>query len=98
LSDPEPGPQPFNGYLFKILKSQGKHAPGGKHDYVIKGNMTGGFALVGWPAEYGTSGVMTFIVNQDGRVYQKDLGQDTAKIVKHMQAYDPDPSWQLSPD
>jgi hypothetical protein len=92
------GPQPFHGYLFKILTRQGAHAPGGKYDYIINGNMIGGFAMVAWPAEYGTSGVMTFIVNQQGRVYQKDLGDKTAKIVKKMRAYDPDPSWQLSPD
>jgi hypothetical protein len=94
----EAGPQPFHGYLFRILTRQGQHAPGGKYNYVINGNMIGGFALVGWPAEYGTSGVMTFIVNQQGRVYQKDLGERTSKIVRKMHAYDPDPSWQLSPD
>ena len=92
------GPQPFHGYLFKILKRQGKHAPGGKYDYVINGNMIGGFALVAWPAQYGDSGIMTFIVNQQGRVYQKDLGERTAKIVKGMRAYDPDPSWRASED
>jgi hypothetical protein len=92
------GPEPFHGYLFKILTRQGGHAPGGKYDYIINGNMIGGFALVAWPAEYGESGVMTFIVNQQGRVYEKDLGTSTAKLVRKMQAYDPDPSWELSPD
>jgi hypothetical protein len=92
------GPQPFHGYLFRILTRQGKHAPGGKYDYVINGNMIAGFALVGWPAEYGESGVMTFIVNQQGRVYQQDLGEHTARIVNKMRAYDPDPSWHLSRD
>jgi hypothetical protein len=92
------GPEPFHGYFFKILTRQGSHAPGGKHDYIINGNMIAGFALVGWPAEYGDSGVMTFIVNQQGRVYQKDLGAGTTKTVQHMQAYDPDSSWRLSPD
>jgi hypothetical protein len=92
------GPQPFQGYLFKIMTRQGKHAPGGSYGYVINGNMIGGFALVAWPAEYGDSGVMTFIVNQQGRVYQKDLGENTAKVVKKMRAYDPDPSWQSSRD
>ncbi len=92
------GPRPFHGYYFKILKRQGKHAPGGKYDYVINGNMIAGFALVAWPAEYGESGVMTFIVNQQGRVYQKDLGPKTNKLVKKMKAYDPDPTWKLSPD
>jgi type II secretory pathway pseudopilin PulG len=91
-------PQPFDGYLFKILTRQGKHAPGGKYDYVINGNMIGGFALVAWPAEYGQSGIMTFIVNQQGRVYQKDLGPKTAKIAKKMTEYDPDDSWRVSSD
>jgi hypothetical protein len=98
LSPSDTGPQPFHGYLFKILKRQGSHAPGGKYDYIINGNMIGGFGLVGWPAEYGESGVMTFIVNQQGRVYQKDLGERTAKIVQGMRAYDPDPSWRISND
>ena len=92
------GPQPFHGYFFKILSRQGARAPGGKYDYIINGNMIVGFALVAWPAEYSTSGVMTFLVNQQGRVYQKDLGNKTANIVKDMRAYDPDPSWQISPD
>jgi len=89
---------PFHGYYFKILTRQGKHAPGGKHDYIVNGNMIGGFAMVAWPAEYGSSGVMTFIVNQQGRVYQKDLGPKTSKLAGTMKAYDPDPSWTLSPD
>jgi hypothetical protein len=92
------GPQPFHGYYFKILKRQGKHAPGGKYDYVINGNMIGGFALVASPADYGKSGVMTFIINQQGRVYQKDLGKKTSSIAKKMNAYDPDPTWSSSPD
>jgi len=91
-------PQPFHGYLFKILTRQGRHAPGGKFDYIINGNMILGFAMVAWPAEYGSSGVMTFIVNQQGRVYQKDLGEKTAKIVKDMRTYDPESSWRISPD
>ena len=92
------GPQPFHGYFFKILTRQDQHAPGGKHDYVINGNMIAGFAMVAWPAEYGDSGVMTFIVNQQGRVYQKDLKEGTAKIVQKMTAYDPGEDWQVSPD
>jgi hypothetical protein len=92
------GPQPFHGYYFKILTRQGKNAPGGKYDYVINGNMIGGFALVAWPAQYAQSGIMTFIVNQRGEVYQKDLGPNTANIARKMTAYDPDNSWQLSPD
>jgi hypothetical protein len=96
--NPGDEPQPFHGYLFKILTRQGKHAPGGKYDYVINGNMIGGFALVAWPAEYGQSGIMTFIVNQQGRVYQKDLGSQTAKTVGTMKPYDPDKTWTISPD
>jgi len=92
------GPKPFHGYLFKILTRQGKHALGGKYDYVINGNMIGGFALVAWPAEYGETGIMTFIVNQQGRVYQKDLGPQTAKTVGAMKAYDPNKTWTISPD
>jgi Protein of unknown function (DUF2950) len=95
---PQETPQPFHGYYFKILKSQGPNAPGGKYDYVINGNMIGGFALVAWPAGYGDSGVMTFIVNQQGKVYQKDLGPNTAAIAKAMTEYNPDKSWKLSPD
>jgi Protein of unknown function (DUF2950) len=95
---PGAGPQPFHGYLFKILTRQGKHAPGGKYDYVINGNMIGGFALVAWPAEYGNSGIMTFIVNQQGRVHQKDLGPNTSKTAQAMKAYDPDKTWSVSAD
>jgi hypothetical protein len=91
-------PQPFHGYLFKILTRQGKHAPGGKYDYVINGNMIGGFALVAWPAVYGESGIMTFVVNQQGRVYQKDLASKTAAVVEAMKQYNPDQSWTVSAD
>jgi Protein of unknown function (DUF2950) len=91
-------PKPYHGYYFKILKQQGKDAPGGKYNYVINGNMIGGFALVAWPAEYGRSGIMTFIVNQQGRVYQKDLGPRTAKLAGAMKRYNPDSTWQLSAD
>jgi hypothetical protein len=90
------GPRPFHGYYFKILTRQGQHAPGGKYNYVINGNMIGGFAMVAWPADHGESGVMSFIVNQQGRVYQKDLGPTTAKVARKMSEYDPDPSWKLS--
>jgi hypothetical protein len=89
-------PQPFHGYYFKILTRQGKHAPGGKYDYVINGNMIAGFAMVAWPAEYGDSGIMTFMVNQQGRVYQKDLGPNTTKTAQKMNDYDPDPTWKES--
>ena len=89
---------PYHGYYFKVLIRQGKHAPGGKYDFVTNGNMIGGLALIAWPAEYGDSGIMTFIVNQQGRVYQKNLGPKTTKLAGRMKAYDPDASWTLSPD
>jgi hypothetical protein len=90
--------QPFHGYFFKVLKRQGKNAPGGAYDYVINGNMIGGFAFVAWPAKYKDTGIMTFILNQQGKVYQKDLGPDTDSIAQKMQVYDPDPTWTISPD
>jgi len=89
---------PFHGYYFKILTRQGKHAPGGKYDYIINGNMIGGFALLAWPADYEESGVMTFIVNQQGRVYKKDLGPKTDKLARALTAYDPDETWSRSPN
>ncbi len=91
----EKGPRPFRGYYFRILKKQGKSAPGGKLNYVINGNMVAGHALVAYPARWGVSGVMTFIVNQRGRVYQKNLGAKTAEIVRKMKRYDPDLTWKL---
>jgi len=91
-------PQPFHGYFFKILTAQGKSAPGGKYSYLINGNMVGGFALVAWPAAYGDSGIMTFIVNQQGRVYQKDLGPKTAKTAAALKEYNPDQTWTISPN
>jgi hypothetical protein len=87
-------PTPYNGYFYKMLTRQGPHAPGGAYDYVINGNMIAGFAMVAYPAHYGSSGVMTFIVNQQGIVYQKDLGPNTMALVKAMARYDPDSSWQ----
>jgi hypothetical protein len=84
----------FHGYFFKILTAQGPHAPGGKYNYVVNGNMIAGFALVAFPDKWGNSGVMTFIVNQQGRVYQKNLGPDTLQLASSIAAYDPDPSWQ----
>jgi hypothetical protein len=86
-------PVPYHGYYYRILKAQGKNAPGGAYNYVINGNMIGGFAVVAYPAKYGNSGVMTFIVNHDGTVYQKNLGNNTAKIAKAMTKYDPDKTW-----
>jgi hypothetical protein len=84
---------PYHGYYFKILTGQGKHAPGGKFGYIINGRMIAGFALVAWPAEWGDAGVMTFVVNQQGKVHQKNLGSRTAKIAKAMTIYDPDNTW-----
>ncbi len=84
---------PYYGYYFKTLTAQGKNAPGGAMDYIVDGRMTRGFAIVAFPARYRVSGVTTFIVNQDGIVYQKDLGPETEKIASSMKAYDPDPSW-----
>jgi hypothetical protein len=91
----EKGLRPFNGYYFRILKKQGASAPGGKFNYVVNGNMVAGHALVAYPARWGVSGVMTFIVNQRGRVYQKNLGPQTTKIARTMEAYNPDLSWKL---
>jgi hypothetical protein len=86
---------PYHGYHVKILTSQGPHAPGGKYGYIINGNMIAGYALVAYPANWGKSGVMTFIINQQGRVYEKNLGAGSAKIAAAMTSYDPDPSWKL---
>ncbi|HEX9080081.1 MAG TPA: DUF2950 domain-containing protein [Desulfuromonadaceae bacterium] len=90
------GPRPFHGYFFRILTRQGPSAPGGKFNYVINGNMVGGYALVAYPARWGVSGVMTFIVNQRGRVYQKNLGPKTSEIARRMKAYNPDLTWKLA--
>lgn len=85
--------QPYHGYLYRILTAQGKDAPGGARNYVKNGRMTEGYALVAWPAKYDDTGVMTFIVNQDGIVYQKNLGPNTATAVRAISAYNPDASW-----
>jgi hypothetical protein len=90
-----PRRQPYHGYYFKILTRQGPHAPGGRYSYIINGNMIAGYALVAYPADYANSGVMTFIVNQQGRVYQKNLGPRTSVIVGAMLEYDPDPTWKF---
>ena len=86
-------PVPYHGYYFRLLKAQGKHAPGGAQSYLKDGRLIGGFAVVAWPAEYGNSGIKTFIVNQRDLVFEKDLGADTAKIASAMTEYDPDDSW-----
>lgn len=90
-------PQPFQGYRFKILTAQGSNAPGGAYSYVINGNMIAGFALVAYPANWGESGVMTFIVNQWGKVYQANLGDQSAEIAAAMTEFDPDSGWTLVP-
>jgi Protein of unknown function (DUF2950) len=88
------GHAPYHGYYYRILTKQGPHASGGAVDYVVKGKMIGGYGLVAYPAEYRNSGVMTFIVNHSGQVYQKDLGPDTANIAEKIASFDPDPSWK----
>jgi hypothetical protein len=90
----EGGPAPYHGYYFRILKAQGSDAPGGALNYVVKGKMIGGFALIAWPAEYGNSGVMTFLVNHAGTVYQKDLGIRTDFVAKRVALFDPDQTWK----
>jgi hypothetical protein len=89
---------PVGGYYWRILKGQGRCAPGGCHSYVINGNMIAGFALIGFPAEYHETGVMTFIVSNHGQVYEKDLGPQTADLVQRMQWFNPDASWQVVED
>jgi len=88
------GPVAYWGYYFRILTGQGKDAPDGAYDYLAKGQMIGGFALVAYPAQYGSSGVMTFMVNHDGVVYQKNLGPNTASIARSMKLFNPDSTWK----
>jgi hypothetical protein len=90
--------QAYHGYYYKILLAQGHAATDGARDYAVRGLMIGGFALVAWPAEYGISGIKTFIVNQDGVVYEKDLGPRTAALAKAMTRFNPEKSWQVSPE
>jgi len=94
VRNPNHKPQPFQGYYFRILKGQGANAPGGARSYIEDGKMTGGFAFLAYPAEYRSSGVMTFIVDQDGVVYEKDLGPHTAEIAKALTVYERDASWR----
>jgi hypothetical protein len=93
-----PGPHPYHGYVYRILTRQGPNAPGGKYDYIVNGNMIAGFALVACPSDYGTSGVMTFIISYHGKLYQKDLGSKTTETVRNMKEYNPDSSWTLVAD
>ncbi len=92
FADARPG-QPYHGYLYRILTAQGKDAPGGARSYMKNGHMTEGYALIAWPARYDDTGVMTFIVNQEGIVYQKNLGPRTDALARAVTAYNPDSSW-----
>jgi hypothetical protein len=96
--NPKAGPHPFHGYYFRILTKQGPAAPGGSMDYMSDGRLTGGFALVAYPARWDQSGVMTFIVNQDGKIFQCNLGANTVKIAREMTEYNPDTDWTLVAD
>jgi hypothetical protein len=91
---PAESPVPYYGYFYRILTEQGADAPGGAKNYLVDGKLTGGFALIAYPAEYRSSGVMTFIVNQDGVIYQQDLGDQTGALAPKMTAYNPDGSWE----
>ena len=87
---------PYHGYYYRILKGQGPAASGGERDYVLGERMIGGFALLAWPASYGNSGVMTFMVNQDGVVYQRNLGAKTAQQAANIKHFNPNPQWQVA--
>lgn len=87
------GPIPYHGYYYRILKRQGVSASGGAYDYLVKGKMVGGFALLAFPAQYGNSGIMTFMVNHDGTVFEKDLGPKTAKLARKIGSFAPDQTW-----
>ena len=89
-----PNLSPFHGYYFKILKGQGKHAEGGAYNYVVKGKMLLGFAIIAYPAQHGNSGVMSFMVNQEGVIYEKNLGRDTKRIAEAMKVFNPDKTWK----
>jgi hypothetical protein len=92
---PDPGkPTAYHGYLYRIITSQGKDAPGGAYEYMVGDKLLGGFAIVAWPASYGNSGVITFLVNHDGVVYEKDLGARTPGIAGTMSRFNPDATWR----
>jgi len=91
---PADKPSPYHGYYYRILTRQGGNAPGGKYDYIINGNMIAGFGLVAFPVQYGSSGIMTFVVNHQGKIYQKDLGGKTAEMVEKLKEYNPDSTWE----
>ncbi len=88
----------YYGYKFRVLKGQGGNVPGGSYDYVINGNMVAGFGLIAWPASYAESGLHTFVVNHNGRIYEADLGKPTDAIVKHIKLFDPDGEWEIVRD
>ncbi|HYZ31618.1 MAG TPA: DUF2950 domain-containing protein, partial [Crenalkalicoccus sp.] len=92
--DPADAPRPFHGYLFRMLEAQGPHAPGGATDYVVDGRMIGGFGVIAWPAQYGVSGIQTFLVSHAGTVYQRNLGPETARLARGITAFDPGPGWE----
>ncbi len=92
--DSKKGPSPYHGYVYRIITRQGAHAPGGARDYRVDGHLTGGFALLAFPAKWGDSGIMTFMVNQDGIVFEKNLGPQTARLARAITEFDPDLSWQ----
>ncbi len=96
-TQPNGKPTPFHGYYYRILRRQGEHARGGAKDYVVDGRMTAGFAILAWPADYGRSGVMTFMANKRGKLYESDLGADTATEVKSLRSFDPDANWRAVP-
>jgi Protein of unknown function (DUF2950) len=89
------GPVPFHGYIFRLLRSQGNNAPGGAKDYAVNGKLTGGFAFIAYPVKYRNSGVTTFVVDQDGKIYQRDLGTNTETIASSITSYNPDKTWRL---
>jgi hypothetical protein len=91
-------PAPFHGYYYRMLEAQGPHAPDGAYGYVVDGRMLGGFAALAWPATWDNSGIMSFLVNQDGVVFQKDLGPETEKAAREIRSFDPDASWQRVPE
>ena len=93
--DPARAWRAFHGYLFRMLTSQEPHARGGARDYIVDGKMTGGFAILAYPIEYGASGVMSFLISSRGTVCEKDLGESSAETAKGMRAFDPDPSWRV---
>lgn len=92
--EPADKPSPYHGYYYRILTRQGGNVPGGKYDYIINGNMIAGFGLVAFPVQYGSSGIMTFVVNHQGKIYQKDLGAKTAEMVEKLKEYNPDSTWE----